>query len=77
MQQSLLRLTQALDHQSLQSVHRYVRDTVSPTDDMLVIELQSLEDRLDSVEDDLSDVRKVHNAQLSKLKDLEHVRRDF
>lgn len=77
MQQSLARLSQSLDHQSLQSVHRYVRDTVSPTDDMLVIELQSLDDKLDGVEDDLGDVRNVHNAQLSKLKGLEQVRRDF
>lgn len=77
MQQSLVRLTQVLEHQSLQSVYRYVRDTVSPTDDMLVMELQSLEDKLDNVEDDLGDVRNVHNAQLSKLKDLEKVRRDF
>ena len=77
MQQSLARLTKALEHQGLQSVYRYVRDTVSPTDDMLVMELQSLEDKLDSVEDDLGDVRNVHNAQLSKLKDLEKVRRDF
>ena len=77
MQKSLARLTQSLNHQNLHSVYRYVRDTVSPTDDMLVIELQSLEDKLDSVEDDLGDIRTVHNAQLSKLKELEHVRRDF
>lgn len=77
MQQSLTRLTQALNHQSLQSVHRYVRETVSPTDDMLVLELQSLEDKLEDVDDDLKDIRTVHNSQLSKLKDLESVRRDF
>ena len=77
MQQSLMRLTQALGHQSLESVFKYVRDTVSPTDDMLVMELQSLEDSLDNVEDDLGDVRNLHNAQLGKLKDLEKVRRDF
>lgn len=77
MQQSLTRLTQALDHQSLQSVHRYVRDTVSPTDDMLVLELQSVEDKLEDVDDDMTDIRAVHNSQLSKLKDLESVRRDF
>lgn len=77
MQRSLRTLTQALSHQSLRAVHRYVRETVSPTDDMLVVELQSLEDQLDTVEDDLDDVRNVHNAQLDKLKSLEKVRRDF
>jgi hypothetical protein len=77
MQQSLMRLSQSLENQSLLAVHRYVGDTVSHTDDMLVIELQNVEDQLDHVEDDLDDVRKVHIAQLGKLKELENVRRDF
>lgn len=77
MQQSLSRLSEALSHQSLQSVLRYVRDTVSPTDDMLVIELQSVDDKLADVKDDLNDIRIVHNSQLAKMKDLEKVRRDF
>ena len=76
-QQCLTRLTQALDHQDLQSVHQYVRATTSPTDDMLVLELQSLEDELNDVEGDLSDVRSLHDRKLSKLKELELVRRNF
>ncbi len=75
--QCLARLTQALDHQSLQSVHQYVRATHSPTDDMLVLELQSLEDKLDDVEGDLADIRTLHDRKLGKLKELEKVRRDF
>ena len=77
MQQALARLTQALEHQNLQSVYRYVRETVSHTDDLLLVELQTVEDTLTDEQDNLESVRSVHNGQLSKLKDLEQVRRDF
>lgn len=76
-QRCVNRLTQSLEHKNLNSVHRYVRETHSPTDDRLVIELQELDDALDHVEDDLRDVRKLHNARLTKLQDLEQVRRKF
>jgi len=76
-QRCLSRLTQALDHENLQSVHRYVRETVSPTDDKLVIELQNLDARSDDTRGDLSEVRQLHDGKLNKLKDLEKVRRDF
>jgi len=76
-QKCLQRISASLEHQSLQAIHRYVRVTTSPTDDSLVIELQALEDGLDDVEDDLNDVRSLHQAKLSKLKDLEKVRRNF
>jgi len=56
---------------------RYISGEDEPTDDSLVIELQALEDGLDDVEDDLNDVRSLHQAKLSKLKDLEKVRRNF
>lgn len=74
---SVKRLTAALQHQDLDAVHRYVRATVSPTDDRLVLELQNLDDRLDSVEDNLSDVRHLHNNKINRLKELESVRRNF
>jgi hypothetical protein len=77
MQQSLACLTRALEHQSLRSIHEYVSDTVSHTDDMLVLDLQRVEDKLDNAEDDLDDVRNLHNAHAKKLKELEKVRRDF
>jgi len=73
----LSRLTQAMDHENLVVVNRYVRETISPTDDKLVIELQSLDGRLESVRDDLDDVRNLHERKLSKLKELEQVRREF
>jgi hypothetical protein len=73
----LARLSQALDHQDLAEVHRYVKATHSPTDDQLVLELQSLDDRLEDVADDLTNLRGMHEAKLSRLKELEDVRRNF
>jgi len=77
MRRCLSRLTQAMDHDDLMVVNRYVRETVSPTDDKLVIELQNLDDRLENVQDDLVDVRNLHDRKLAKLNDLEKVRRNF
>jgi hypothetical protein len=76
-QRCLTRLSQALDHQDLAEVHRYVQATHSPTDDQLVLELQSLDDRLEDVAEDLTDLRGMHDAKLSRLKELEDVRRNF
>jgi len=77
MRRSLERLTQALDHQNLRAVSRYVLATTSPTDDQLVIEVQSLDDKLEDVAEDLADIRVLHDNKLTKLKELESVRRDF
>ena len=77
MQRCLNRLTQVLEHKDLNAIHHYVRQTNSPTDDKLVIELQALDDRLDTVRDDLADVRNMHDKKINKLKELEQVRRNF
>lgn len=76
-QQSLSRLSQALEVKSLDSVHRYVSDTVSPTDDLLVVELQSLQQSMQGAREGLSEVRLMHDKKLSRLRDLEGVRRKF
>lgn len=71
------RLTDALDHQDLRSIHRYVLATNSPTDDQLVIELRSVDQYLADVSSDLTDTRLLHTNKISKLKELESVRRNF
>jgi len=76
-QQSLSRLGQALEIQGLQSIHRYVRDTVSPTDDALVLELQGLLQKMQGTKEDLADVRLMHDNKLMRLRELEGVRRKF
>jgi hypothetical protein len=75
--QCLTQLTDALDHQDLKSIHRYVLATDSPTDDQLVIELQAVDTRLDALTEGLADVRGLHDKKLGRLKELENVRRDF
>ncbi len=76
-QRCLQRISASLEHQNLTAIHHYVRATVSPTDDLLVIELQTLEDSLENVAGDQADLRKLHESNLNKLKELEKVRRDF
>lgn len=76
-QQCLSRLSQVLEIQGLDSIHRYVKDTVSPTDDNLVLELQRLVHVSQGASEDLKDVRLMHDNKLVKLKQLENVRRNF
>ena len=76
-QQCLARISSALEHQSLASIHRYVRQTHSPLDDKLVIELQNLEDSIASMQGDMSGVRKLHDNQINRLRELESVRQQF
>ena len=71
------RLAEALDHQDLRSIHRYVLATNSPTDDQIVIELRGVEDSLADLSSDLADKRLMHGNKISKLKELESVRRNF
>jgi chromosome segregation ATPase len=75
--QCLSKISTSLAHQNLNSIHLYVAETSSVSDDRLVVELQTLEDRLDGIHGDLADVRSLHGGRLDKLRDLEKVRRDF
>ena len=76
-QRCITRFTQVLDHQNIRAIQNYVLATSSPTDDQLVIELQGVEERLQSLQGDLSHVRLLHDKKLNKLVDLEKVRRKF
>lgn len=77
LQRCIQRLTQALDHQDLLSIHRYVLATNSPTDDKLVIELRRLDDTLDELDSGLKNVRLLHGNKINQLKELQSVRRNF
>ncbi len=74
---SLTILASAVQQQNLRSVHRYVEVTHSPTDDQLLIELQDLQPQNRALKEDLADVRRLHNNQLTRLKEIEEVRRNF
>jgi chromosome segregation ATPase len=73
----LQQLTQALDHQDLFAIHRYVLATNSPTDDQLVLELRSVDDKVADLNDDLKSVRLLQSNKINKLKELQSVRRNF
>lgn len=70
-------LSTVLEQQDLRGVHRYVQVTHSPTDDQLLIELQEIQAQTAALKDSLSDVRRLHDNQLKRLRDIEEVRRDF
>ena len=73
----LQRISSALAHKSMASIHRYVLETESHDDDHLLIELQDLDDGLDGIEDNIADVRKFHDKRFNRLQELEGVRRNF
>ena len=77
LQRSVKRLSDALKHQQLRTVHQYVQATITPTDDNMILELRSIDDQLDEIDDDLSDIRRMHDSKISRLKELEGVRRNF
>ncbi|MBT8115585.1 MAG: hypothetical protein KJP04_09395, partial [Arenicella sp.] len=70
-------LSGALQHQDRHILQRYVRDTHSPTDDKLVMELLDVDEKLADVAQDLRAARSLHDAKMSKLKELEDIRRKF
>lgn len=73
----LERIGKALAHQSVAGLNRYVKQTHSPVDDQVVIELQELEDTLEILNGDMAGVRKLHNGQINRLRELENVRQQF
>lgn len=73
----LQRLTQVLDHQDLITIHAYVRETLSPKDDKLLLELKNIDERHLQIKANLTDVRVLQDKKATKLQDLEKVRRRF
>ncbi|MEM7357779.1 MAG: hypothetical protein AAF431_01625 [Pseudomonadota bacterium] len=70
-------LRDALDHRDLQSIRVYVEETSSMTDDQLLIDLRSLDQSMDNMQGDLKDIRSLHDNKVSRLSELEKVRRKF
>ena len=77
MHQCIAKITDALKHKNLDSIHRYVRQTHSPIDDEIVLEIQNLEDSLQTLKGDMASVRKLHDGQIGKLREIESVRQQF
>ena len=77
MHQCVDHISSALEHKSLQSIHRYVRQTHSPIDDQLVFDIQELDSTHEALRGEMENVRSMHTGQISKLKELESVRQKF
>lgn len=77
MLQALKMLSDAMQHQSLQSLQQSVFATPSMRDDSLVNELHQYQQNAKNTENDLRDLRKTHSAKLKQLKELENVRKKF
>ena len=77
LKKSLSTIAQALQSNNMAAINRYVLATHSQTDDRLVHDLQRIDSQLASALDNLSDVKRLHANQASKLTELEVVRRNF
>ena len=77
LKKSLSTISKALQSNNMAAINRYVLATHSQTDDQLVHDLQGIDNQLASALDNLSDVKKLHSNQTSKLTELEMVRRNF
>ncbi|MCH2190320.1 MAG: hypothetical protein MK188_05290 [Gammaproteobacteria bacterium] len=77
MHQCITKVTDVLKHKNLDGIYRYVQQTHSPVDDEIVLELQNLEDSLQTLKEDMGSVRKLHDGQIGKLREIEKVRQQF
>ena len=77
MQRCIARLSQALEHQDVQALQRYVRATRSEADDAILFELERVMEKLQDMTGDLAEIRILHGNKIKKLAELEKVRRNF
>ena len=77
MQRSLEVLSSAMKHQNLTGLRQIVNSTRSDDDDYLLGELKRYQSQQEDIQDDISRLRTAHNTKLSRLKELEDVRRNF
>ena len=76
-QKALALLGGVLKRQSLQEIGRKVRETHSFEDDDLLRQLELIQDDIERAKADLNDVRDVQMKKLARLREFEHVRRNF
>lgn len=77
MQQALAVLSDAMQHQSMQTLQQGTFATASMRDDDLVNELHQYATRAQDTEEDLRGLRQTYDTQLKRLRELESVRRNF
>lgn len=76
-EQSLQTLSAGLSNKSVYELNNVVSQTVSNRDNLIVRELAELQQQQDDLKEELQDHRRLHEAKLDRLKQLENVRRQF
>ncbi len=77
MEQSLQTLSTALSNKSVYELNDAAHQTVSNQDNLMVRELAELQEQSHDLETELRDHRRMHEAKLKRLEQLENVRRQF
>lgn len=77
MQRCLDILKTAMQHQSITGLRQIVIATRSAEDDHLLDDLNRFQNHYHDIKDDIDSLRGAHNIKLSRLKELEDVRRNF
>ena len=77
MQECLNILKTAMEHQSISGLRQIVIATRSSDDDFLLDDLNRYQNHFQDIKDEIDSQRSAHNAKLSRLKELEDVRRNF
>ena len=70
-------LAASLKRENMDTLYRYARLTTTAEDDLLVSELPAAEQRLGEIQQSLRENKRAHDKHLSRLADLEQVRRNF
>ena len=77
MQRCLDILTSAMKHQNVMGLRQIVNATRSADDDFMLDDLKRYQSQQEEIQEDINRLRAAHNTKLSRLRELEEVRRNF
>ncbi len=70
-------LAASLKRENMDTLYRYARLTTTAEDDLLVSELPAAEQRLGQIQQSLQEYKRTHEKHLTRLAELEQLRRNF
>ena len=74
---ALRTISAAMERRDISELTRFARATMTAEDDEIVDELRHLRRRYDELEDELHETRELQRGRLSRIRELEKVRREF
>ncbi len=77
MRDALRTISAALERRDIDDLTRLARATMTAEDDAIVDELRQLRRQYAELEDELDEIRKLQSERLSRVRELENVRREF